>query len=104
VRSKWVDPDGAPPLDRHPRGYFLHGEQISTGADGEPILDLKSLKPMSAMTTRQEMLRQFHSINAGAIATLSEQFGICEIALFLLLLGQPSDNWPEQPGDWEAVR
>jgi len=82
----------------YPRGYFLRGERIDIGADGEPILALDSLRPESMMTRRQ-MLNQFYAENVGLISRLSKQWGISEIALFLLLLGQPSGNYPEQPGD-----
>lgn len=40
----------------YPYGYRLRGERIGTGSDGEPLLDVRSLAPLTKSVQRPEVL------------------------------------------------
>jgi hypothetical protein len=77
---------------RNRYGYLVRGRCVGTGADGEPLLDHRHLRPASRLMPRETLLSRFFLRNAETIAALSEAEGVSVPALFWLVLGEPDST------------
>jgi hypothetical protein len=67
--------------------YTVRGEVIADGPDGEPLVDLGSLIPVSPIVTRGYFLDAFHRRNRSQTDRLASRLDIADTQVFAFLLG-----------------
>lgn len=97
----WEQPiaEGGLSVSREPEfggnyAYYVTGDQIGHGADGEPLLDLATAKPASKLMTFKQLQSNFDKRLKKRLLEL----GISESDYKALVNARISDRWKDIPG------
>lgn len=67
--------------------YLIAGTVVAIGPDGEPILDIRSLTPLTESMPRRDFLEWFCLHNRSGINGLAERLSLSNVEALALLLG-----------------
>lgn len=66
--------------------YFVRGSEIDRGSDGEPLLDVNSVRVAGAIMERRQLFKMFCARNRDRLCSVAMQKGVDPIKLFALFL------------------